>query len=278
MICPQWLTAKFERRMVTHGKAPVIRAQRIIEAFRVEKACMAQDHETDPRLAKLEADNARLRRLLDAGGVPDGLRHGLRDTVAMLRAVLRLSADTADSVEGYATHLEGRLDAIARVRVGVDRFGEISLHSLISDELMIHLIREGDQAELAGPPVRLRPKAAQVLALAVHELCSNAVEHGGVGLSQGKVDVLWSVDGRDGSDPADLTLIWKETGGADVVAPTRRGFGMQVLTEMLRYELNARVELAFEADGLRCMVRLPLMQRIGHVVDDAGSEDAGEPA
>lgn len=243
---------------------------------------MAQDHETgariDPRVAKLEADNARLRRLLDAGGVPDGLRHGLRDTMAMLRAVLRLSADTAVTVESYATHLEGRLDAIARVRVGVDMFGEISLHSLISDELMIHLIREGDQAELAGPTVRLRPKAAQVMALAVHELCSNAIEHGVFGLSEGRVDVVWSIDDCDGVGPGDLTLVWKEAGGTDVVAPTSRGFGMQVLTEMLRYELDARIDLAFEADGLRCSVRLPLLPRIGHVVDEAGFEEMGEPA
>ncbi|MGT2479774.1 hypothetical protein ACU4GR_14765 [Methylobacterium oryzae CBMB20] len=36
----------------------------------------------------------------------------------MLRAVLRLSAETAETVDGYATHLEGRLDAIARVAGG----------------------------------------------------------------------------------------------------------------------------------------------------------------
>lgn len=238
---------------------------------------MAQDHESDARVAELETDNARLRRLLDARGAPESLRHGLRDTMAMLRAVLRFSAETADSVEYYASHLEGRLDSISRVRVAVDMLGEISLHTLISDELMIHLIREGEQAELRGPTVRLRPKSAQVVALAVHELCSNAVEHGAFGLSEGKVEVVWSIDGHDATKPGDLMLVWKEMGGAKVDTPTRRGFGMQVLLEMLRYELNARVDLAFEPDGLRCTVRLPLVQRIGHVVDEAGSEEIGEP-
>lgn len=248
------------------------------EAFRAEKACMAQDHNSDRHVAKLEADNARLRSLLDAGGASDGLRHGLRDTMAMLRAVLRLSADTAHNVETYATHLEGRLDAIARVRVGVDLFGDISLHSLISDELMVHLIREGDQAELSGPTVRLRPKAAQVVALAIHELCSNAVEHGVFGLSKGCFKVDWSITDCGPTGLGDLTLVWKETGGVDVSTPTRRGFGMQVLTEMLCYELNARVHLAFEPDGLRCTIHLPLVQRIGRVVDEAGAEEIGELA
>lgn len=238
---------------------------------------MAQDHVRDARVDALEADNARLRRLLDASGASDGLRHGLRDTLAMLRAVLRLSADTAESVEGYATHLEGRLDAIARARISLDMSGGISLHSLISDELMVHLIREGDQADLAGPAVRLRPKAGQVMALAVHELCSNAVEHGVFGLSEGKVNVVWSIDTGDTMRPGDLVLTWKETGGTDVALPTRRGFGMQVLNDMLRYELNASVDLAFEPDGLRCTMRLPLVPRIGRIVDEPGSDDASEP-
>ncbi|MEL6060063.1 HWE histidine kinase domain-containing protein [Methylobacterium sp. DCY52] len=224
----------------------------------------------------LEADNARLRHLLDARGMPDGLRHSLRDTMAMLRAVLRLSADTAESVESYATHLEGRLDAIARARIGLDISGEINLHSLISDELMVHLIREGDQAELAGPTIRLRPKAGQVMALAVHELCSNAIEHGAFGLSEGKVEVIWAVDDRSTGQPGDLTLIWKETGGKDVARPARQGFGMQVLNDMLRYELNARIDLAFETDGLRCTMRLPLVPRIGRVIDEGGANETGE--
>jgi two-component sensor histidine kinase len=156
---------------------------------------MAEAHEMAARVAQLEADNTRLRRLLDATGAPDGLRHSFRDTMAMLRAVLRLSAETAESVDGYATHLEGRLDAIARVRVSADTFGDVNLHTLISDELMIHLIREGEQAQLAGPAIRLRPKPAQLMALAIHELASNAVEHGVFGLAAGDVAVAWSVDG-----------------------------------------------------------------------------------
>ncbi|MCJ2050479.1 HWE histidine kinase domain-containing protein [Methylobacterium sp. J-070] len=238
---------------------------------------MAESHDLADRLVRLEADNARLRRLLDEAGLPGGLRHGLRDTVAMLRAVLRLSAETAESVDSYATHLEGRLDAIARVRVSADTFGEVNLHTLISDELMIHLIREGEQAELFGPPIRLKPKAAQLVALAVHELSSNAVEHGVFGLAGGEVEVAWSVAGDAAGVPADLTLTWKETGGSGIAPPTRQGFGMQVLRDMLSYELGARVALAFEPDGLRCAVRFPLVPRVGHLAEESGVEESGEP-
>ena len=239
---------------------------------------MAEADGLAARLLRIEADNARLRRLLDEAETPDGLRHGLRDTMALLRAVLRLSAETAESVDGYATHLEGRLDAITRVRLTADTFGEVNLHTLISDELMIHLIREGEQAALSGPSVRLRPKAAQLVALAVHELSSNAVEHGAFGLAEGKVDVSWSVGGELARAPGDLSLVWKEKGGSGVVPPSRQGFGMQVLGDMLGCELGAQVALAFEPDGLRCSVHFPLPARVGHVVEDVGTGETDEPA
>lgn len=96
---------------------------------------------TDPgdlidRLAALEADNHRLRRLLDEAGVTDSLRHALRDTMALLRTIIRRSADTASDVESYVAHLEGRIDSLMRMRAQTDAFGEADLHLLVSEELL----------------------------------------------------------------------------------------------------------------------------------------------
>ena len=153
---------------------------------------------TDPRdpaerLAAVEADNARLRRLLDEAGVPDSLRHGMRNTMAMMRTVMHRSAESAADVETYVAHLDGRFGAVMRVQAATDAFGDANLHTLISDELMFHLVREGEQAMIAGPRVRLRPRAALVLALALHELTSNAVEHGSLALPQGRVSATWRI-------------------------------------------------------------------------------------
>src|SRR5690348_565693 len=122
---------------------------------------------TDPRdlaerLTALEADNARLRRLLDEAGMPDSLRHGMRNTMAMVRTIMHRSAEGVADVETYVAHLDGRFGAVMRVQAATDAFGGADLHSLISDELMFHLVREGEQATIGGPRVRLRPKAALV--------------------------------------------------------------------------------------------------------------------
>ena len=238
---------------------------------------------TDPtdvsaRLASLEADNARLRRLLDEKGMHDGLRHGLRDTVAMLRSVMRQSAETAGDVEDYVIHLDGRLGALMRARTVLDAFGEANLHTLVSDALQLHLVREGDRAAISGPRLLLRPKAAQVFALAVHELASNAVEHGSLGDAQARVDVTWDVtrdvirDAANGSfGEPEVSLVWKETGGAAVATPARAGFGTTVLRQTLAYELGAQTALAYEPDGLRCTIRFPLTARNGAL---RGTDDA----
>ncbi|MEE7488968.1 HWE histidine kinase domain-containing protein [Methylobacterium oryzae CBMB20] len=225
---------------------------------------------TDPRdpaerLAVLEADNARLRRLLDTAGLPDSLRHGMRNTMAMMRTVMHRSAESAVNVESYVAHLDGRFGAITRVQAATDAFGDADLHTLISDELMFHLAREGEQAILAGPRVRLRPKAAQVVALALHELTSNAVEHGSLALPQGRVRAAWRVAEAEAGPPV-LSLDWAETGGSGVEPSGRRGFGTDVLTEMLAYDLGAAVDLRYEPDGLRCTIRVPLTAQIGRLV------------
>lgn len=225
---------------------------------------MTDPHDLTDRLAALESDNARLRRLLDEAGAHEGLRHGVRDTVALLREIIRQTAENAADVESYAAHLAGRLDAIVRVRGRVDAFGEADLHSVISDELAIHLVLEGERAMLAGPGIQLRPKPAQAFALAIHELASNAIEHGVLGGRDGHVDVTWQVQTAEAGQT--LGLVWKEVGATGSIQPSRNGFGTAVLKELLVYHLSARTSLAYETDGLRCTITIPLTARVGRLV------------
>lgn len=228
-------------------------------------------HDSSARLAELEADNARLRRLLDGRGAPEELRHRLRSTLALMRSVIRQSARTREDVETYAAHLEDRLDALIRVQAAADRTGEVDLHALLADECMVYAAREGERLHLEGPVVKLQPRAAQALGLAVHELVANGVEHGAVGATGGHVAATWRVDADE--PDAVLILTWTESGLSGVAAPARTGFGTQVLTDVLRHELRAETTLAYEPDGLRCTIRLPLRPRTGRVEADVRSTE-----
>lgn len=215
------------------------------------------------RIKELEDDNRRLRRLLDQRDAPSELRHRLRGTFALLSAVIRRSVQTPRDQASYADHLEDRLDAIARAQALADQYAEISLHTVLTDELLKYGGNESDRVALSGPELFFQPKAGQMLALAIHELTINSVEHGALGSSDGRVVVCWNV-----SDPEPeplLTLCWHEPETRVDAQPARTGFGTEMLTRMLSYEFNANTTIAYSNGGLNCTMRIPMPARIGRV-------------
>ena len=242
---------------------------------------MSDDGST-ARIAELEADNARLRRMLDRQGSPGGLRHQVRNTLAAVREFVRRSADTSDSVEDYAAHLDGRLDAVLRVQNAIANGpgeGEVSLYTLVADEFLAQAMGEGRRATVDGPDVALRPIAANAFALALHELATNAVKFGAMTVPNGRVGVSWSVaageDGAHDGAPC-LSFSWVESGLSGLPAvPRRRGFGTDAVEQSLAYQLNAAAELRFAPTGLTCTIRLPLLPWVGSVACEA--DRAGGP-
>lgn len=240
------------------------------------------------RIAALEAETARLRgRLIAAGLEPDApvplrpaapeviaVLHRARNTLAMVRAIIRRSADSARSAEDCVARLDGRLGAIGRVQsAGLsDPAAGIDLHSIVADELLAHLAREGERVDLSGPRVLLAPRAAEVFALAMHELASNAVEHGALTRPGGHIAVAWRLEPSEMAPVLDLA--WTETGmGGVPEGLPRRGFGTEMLERTLRYEFGARTALAYRPEGLLCTIRFALLPRIGAVAVDRPRDD-----
>lgn len=217
------------------------------------------------RIKELEQDNQRLRRLLDQRDAPGELRHRLRSTFALLSAVIRQSVQTPRDQLGYANHLEDRLDAIARAQALADQHGEVSLHTVLAEELLKYGILENDRVTLSGPEMLLQPRVGQMFALAIHELTINAVEHGALGSPNGRVEVRWRVGDAEPDMP--LTLCWLEPDKRADAQPSHAGFGTEVLTRMLSYSLKAETTITYAADGLRCTIRVPQADRLGRVVE-----------
>lgn len=192
------------------------------------------------------------------------LQHRVRNTLAIVRSLARRTADTTDTVADFASHFEGRLNAFARVQAAATRnpIGSLDLEYLVAEELAAGTAREEARVVLEGPPVKLRLKAAQSLSLAIHELATNAVKFGAFAHPAGRLSVSWQVEDRAGEPPL-LTIVWRETGvPIDVAAPRRQGFGSELLQRSLPYELQARVGLEFEPDGVHCTIALPLGERV----------------
>ncbi|ACA16170.1 signal transduction histidine kinase [Methylobacterium sp. 4-46] len=115
---------------------------------------------------------------------------------------------------------------------------------------------------VAGPPLRLPPRMALSIAMALHELATNAVKYGALSAVDGQVSIAWSVEaGR-------LTLRWQESGGPSVTPPERTGFGSRLIGQSLARDLAGEVSLDYPPAGVICTIVAPL--------DEAEEAPAGE--
>jgi two-component system CheB/CheR fusion protein len=179
--------------------------------------------------------------------------------------MVRRSAATGETVEDYAAHLDGRLGALARAQVLATRDGtsDIDLEDLVREELLSHGALPEGRVHIEGRPVRLDAERAELFALAVHELATNAVKFGAFLPAEGRLDVRWAVTGADGD--ARLAFDWTETGLPPTASlENRKGFGTELIERTVRYELGAETSLALESGVLRCSIRLPLARLGAH--------------
>lgn len=199
-----------------------------------------------------EARQALLMRELD---------HRAKNALAVVHAAVRLTR-CREPAE-YARAVEGRIAALARAHtlLAEGRWDGAEIGALLRGALAPFGIgRWSDNADggprlvLSGPSVLLQPAVAQTLALAVHEMATNATKHGALSQPCGRVELHWAEqEGRW------LRLSWLERGGPAVAGPPlRRGFGMRMLDAAVRGQLGGLVEWSWRAAGLSCEIVLPL--------------------
>ena len=189
------------------------------------------------------------------------LQHRVRNIMAIVRSITTRTADRAQTVQEYRDLMTGRLFALARVQALLTRAANVSVgvRDIVHDEVSAQAQHDA-QYVLDGPDVKLSPKAAEVLTLAIHELATNALKYGALSVPNGKVTVRWNTFDR-GERPW-LGLDWSETGAslppASPDQPRRRGFGSELIEGRIPYELEGRGKVTIEADGAHCRLELPL--------------------
>jgi two-component sensor histidine kinase len=151
------------------------------------------------------------------------------------------------------TPLEG--DMLRRPAILQESWHGVSLAELVCSQLSSYLDRTRAQVLIVGDGVLLQPDVAQSLELALHELASNAEKFGALSVADGRVSIAWRCVGQ--SDGEGVKLLWAESGGPGVGPPARRGFGTLVIEGNLARSLDARVDLAFAAQGVRCRIVIP---------------------
>jgi PAS domain S-box-containing protein len=188
------------------------------------------------------------------------LTHRSKNLLAVIQAMARQTARHAGSIDGFLDQFSARLQALARSHdlLVQEEWHGVALAELVRSQLAPYLDRGGAQIAVEGPPVMLRPEAAQSLGLALHELAVNAVKFGALSTPSGRISIAWTWQPH-GERPA-VEIVWTETGGPAVGAPVQRGFGSLVVERNLARALEAGVALTFDREGVRCRINIPVTQ------------------
>lgn len=195
----------------------------------------------------------------------DELNHRVKNTLATVQAIINQTLKNASDVEDIREAVESRLQALSGSHDLLTRenWEGAQLRRVVEQALQPFSRGDGDRhAEIEGINVRLRPKAALSLGMALHELATNAAKYGALSVPGGNVRISWTLEPSATGNR--LRLIWLERGGPPVTRPLRKGFGSRLIERGLAYELEGEVELNFKREGLCCTIDLP--------VADAGGE------
>jgi PAS domain S-box-containing protein len=183
------------------------------------------------------------------------LTHRSKNLLAVIQAMARQTARHTSSADEFLDQFGARLQALATshdLLVQESWYGA-SLAALTRQQLGHYLNGPRTQISIDGPPVVLRPEAAQSVGLALHELAANAAKYGALSVPDGHVDIKWCrCEDEDG-----IELSWAESDGPSVRVPDRRGFGTLVVERNLSRALDADVHLDFDPAGVRCRIVIP---------------------
>lgn len=183
------------------------------------------------------------------------LNHRVKNTLANVLSIIALTRRRADSLEEFATSLDGRIRALSATHdlLTQGEWGTTPLSKVIEAELAPYANPDEKMLDLDGPEVELAPNDALSFGLAIHELATNAAKYGALSTDGGRVAIRWE---RDTAETAKVE--WREHGGPPVPAERPRGFGTELIERIVAHELRHPIELVFAEDGVRCTLRVPV--------------------
>ncbi len=179
------------------------------------------------------------------------LNHRVKNSLATIQAIAGQTFHAARSLPAAQEAFTARIIALSEAHDVLTRENWEGADLMDVIDRLTALHGGGDRFVLDGPPVRLSPRPALSLSMALHELATNAVKYGALSRPGGQILLSWSVDYA--AVPR-LTLSWIERGGPPVETPTRRGFGSRLIERGLAAELSGEARIEFRPEGVVCTI------------------------
>ena len=188
------------------------------------------------------------------------LQPRVKNSLALVQAIAGQTLRGAGDVDAMREAFAARLISLGRAHDILTQasWTAAPIADLVEGALGVHRQAGPSRIRVSGPNVLLAARPALSLALALHELATNAAKYGALSNDRGVVDLRWHVV-HEGEAPR-FCLTWTEQGGPPVPSPpTRKGFGSRLIERSFAAEVDGEVKLTFAPTGLICRLEAPLL-------------------
>lgn len=195
-------------------------------------------------IAAERAREAELRNLIDE------LNHRVKNTLMTVQALARQSLRPGQEVLAAREAFLDRLHALSNAHnvITEENWRATDIARLLTQSLKpFGFDVDGGPIRFSGPHLKIGARQAQSLAMALHELATNATKYGALSIPGGKVRIEWRHE-EEAEYP--FRFIWTETGGPATQSPERQGFGLKMLKQILAADLSGEVTVDFPPTGL----------------------------
>jgi len=182
------------------------------------------------------------------------LNHRVKNTLATVQSIVSQTLRTNEVPETVRDTLDARLLALSAAHdvLTAQDWRTADVSEIVWSAVAPYRIDGVDRFTVGGPNLRIRPRTALALSMALHELCTNAVKYGALSGEAGRVEISWETTAPN------FRMRWVERGGPPVCPPTRTGFGTRMIERGLAAEIRGEVRIAYPPGGVVCTVAAPL--------------------
>lgn len=184
------------------------------------------------------------------------LRHRLKNILGVAQSIARQMPIEGRSAEAFRDDYLARFGALMEAQdIAFSEQEDAGLRELIQRVLAPYADDDaGNVVVEDGPEITLPPRTIMSLGMILHELATNALKYGSLGVPAGKVHVGWALEDYNSL----LRLRWREEGGPRVNASMTKGYGTKLIAATTSYSLHGTLEQDYAEDGLQTQIVIPL--------------------
>ena len=187
------------------------------------------------------------------------LNHRIKNTLATVQSITEQTLRAAKVDPGIRKDLTNRLIAVSEAHnVLVDEsWAGADLGTIVRQALAPHDHKKISRFLIDGPLVWLSPQQAVAMALALHELATNALKYGALSAEGGQVEIAWNL-AHNQLGARHISLLWRELGGPPVTPPEHTGFGTRLIARTFGQESGGEARIDYLPQGVQCVMQLQL--------------------